>query len=72
MNAMVSMLVLLFIGQTVALNLPKNWLPDDMIMESKFDIHTWGPSYIFVKGGEYPKNDTHIENTAHVRKKAPP
>ena len=40
MNAMVSMLVLLFIGQTVAFDLSKMWLPDDMIMESKFDTYT--------------------------------
>ena len=46
MTAMVSMLVLLFIGQTVAFDLSKIWLPDDMIMESKFDTHAWAPAEI--------------------------
>ena len=72
MNAMVSMLVLLFIGQTVAFDLSKIWLPDDMTLESKFDIHVWAPAEIFVKGWEYPKKDPHIDYTAPVRKKCTP
>ena len=72
MNAMVSMLVLLFIGQTVAFDLSKIWLPDDMIMESKFDIHVLAPAEIYMKGGEKPQiKPKKRKRYPTYRKKAP-